>query len=94
MSELSVDKITGKTGTGGSNSPLQFSGDTVTLGIGATIGTGATISASLTNTTFPAGHIIQRVDATLTNVNTAQISGGQVNAVADAIGQILVRNTS
>jgi hypothetical protein len=40
--------------------------------------------------TFPAGHIIQRVDATLTNVNTAQISGGQVNAVADAIGQITI----
>ena len=46
MSELSVDKITGKTGTGGSNSPLQFSGDTVTLGTGTTIGTGATIGST------------------------------------------------
>jgi len=64
MSELSVDKITGKTGTGGSNSPLQFSGDTVTLGTGATIGTGAIIgstpfNASLTSASFPAGHCIK-----------------------------------
>jgi hypothetical protein len=61
MSELSVDKITGKTGTGGSNSPLQFSGDTVTLGTGTTIGTGATIGTgvSLANATFPAGHLLK-----------------------------------
>ena len=61
MSELSVDKITGKTGTGGSNSPLQFSGDTVTLDTGVTISSGATIGTgvSLANATFPAGHVIQ-----------------------------------
>ena len=60
MSELSVDKITGKTGTGGSNSPLQFSGDTVTLDTGVTISSGATIGTgvSLANATFPAGHVI------------------------------------
>ena len=69
MSELSVDKITGKTGTGGSNSPLQFSGDTVTLDTGVTIGTGATISASLANATFPAGHIIKSYCVT-TNAQT------------------------
>jgi hypothetical protein len=43
MSELSVDKITGKTGTGGSNSPLQFSGDTLSV-------------ADMSGFTFPAGH--------------------------------------
>ena len=61
MSELSVDKITGRTGTGGSNSPLQFSGDTVTLDTGVTISSGATIGTgvSLTNATFPSGHILQ-----------------------------------
>jgi len=61
MSELSVDKITGKTGTGGSNSPLQFSGDTVTLDTGVTISSGATIGTgvSLANATFPSDHVIQ-----------------------------------
>ena len=40
--------------------------------------------------TFPAGHIIQRVSATLTNLSTGEITGGQANAVADAIGQITI----
>ena len=78
MSELSVDKITGKTGTGGSNSPLQFSGDTVTLGTGVTIGTGATIgstpfNATLANATFPAGHLIKKTF--LINAEAGNVGG-------------------
>ena len=78
MSELSVDKITGKTGTGGSNSPLQFSGDTVTLGTGTTIGTGATIGsgASLANAIFPAGHVLQVLTTAKTDVYSTSTSAG------------------
>ncbi len=72
MSELSVDKITGKTGTGGSNSPLQFSGDTVTLGTGATIGTGA----SLASASFPAGHVLQVLTTAKTDVYSTSTSAG------------------
>jgi hypothetical protein len=44
MSTLKLDKITGRLGVGGENSPITLSGDTVTLGSGVT---------------FPSGHIIQ-----------------------------------
>ena len=56
---------------------------------GATLADGITL-ADMSNFTFPAGHIIQRVDATLTNITTGEITGGQANAVADAIGQITI----
>ena len=46
--------------------------------------------ADMSNCTFPAGHIIQRVNATLTNLTTGEVTGGNVNAVADAIGQITI----
>ena len=49
MSRLNVDKITGKTGTE-SGAPITLSGDTATLGSGATLGSAVT---------FPAGHVIQ-----------------------------------
>ena len=52
MSRLNVDKITGATGTA-SGAPITLSGDTATL--------------SGTGVTFPAGHIIQIVNATITN---------------------------
>ena len=75
-------------------------GMTGTLGSGVTLGNAVTGSPALNlgNTTgtlgsgitFPAGHIIQRVDATLTNITTGEITGGQANAVADAIGQITI----
>ena len=32
MSTIKVDKITGRTGTGGASSPLQFAGDTLDVG--------------------------------------------------------------
>ncbi len=76
MSELSVDKITGKTGTGGSNSPLQFSGDTVTLDTGVTISSGATIGTgvSLANATFPAGHVIGFKNSYTTNAEVISLT--------------------
>ena len=37
MSRINVDKITGKTGTN-SGAPITLSGDTATLGSGATLG--------------------------------------------------------
>ena len=46
--------------------------------------------ADMSNCTFPAGHIIQTVNATLTNLTTGEVTGGNVNAVADAIGQITI----
>ena len=45
---------------------------------------------TLAASTFPAGHIIQTVNATLTNLTTGEVTGGNVNAVADAIGQITI----
>lgn len=49
---LKVSKITGQ--DGGTNPPLSFNGDEITLGTGTTLGSGAI---------FPAGHIIQTVYA-------------------------------
>jgi hypothetical protein len=62
MSELSVDKITGKTGTGGSNSPLQFSGDTVTLGTGV----------DLSSVTIPAAGVTGTLSSSVTLNHDAQ----------------------
>ena len=69
MSTIKVDKITGKTGSAGASSPLQFNGDTLTLsnGVlssGVTGGSGLTHLASNptvtlgSNATFPVGHIV------------------------------------
>ncbi len=49
MSRLNVDKITGKTGTN-SGAPITLSGDTATLGSGATLGSAVT---------FPTGHLLK-----------------------------------
>ena len=57
---------------------------------GGAVVTTADSGATIANATFPAGHIIQRVDATLTNLTTGEVTGGQANAVADAIGQITI----
>jgi hypothetical protein len=87
MSELSVDKITGKTGTGGSNSPLQFSGDTVTLDTGVTISSGATIGSgvSLANATFPVGHVLQVKSTTLTTAFTGTSGWSDITGMAVSI---------
>ena len=68
-SELFVNKITGTSGTSG-GAPITLSGDTATLGSGATLGSAVT---------FPVGHVIQTKYAestTATNVTgTSQGSG-------------------
>jgi len=96
MSELSVDKITGKTGTGGSNSPLQFSGDTVTLGTGATINSGATIGSgvSLANATFPAGHVTQFVVVNDNSTSGASASNGANSVATSNFCTVTVPNNS
>jgi hypothetical protein len=56
MSTIKVDKITGRTGTAGASSPLQFNGDTLTLG---TINSGVSLaSATLTGTTTLTGDLV------------------------------------
>ena len=61
-SEIIVDNITGKTGTSG-GAPLTLSGDTATLGSGATLGSAVT---------FPAGHIIQVLQTVKTSDSNTQ----------------------
>ena len=56
MSTIKVDKITGRTGSAGASSPLQFNGDTLTLG---TINSGVSLaSATLTGTTTLTGDLV------------------------------------
>ena len=74
-SELFVDKITGKTGTSGS-APITLSGDTATL--------------SGTGVTFPAGHIIQVVNATITNKLSSSTKITSSTAVCDVRDQITI----
>ena len=62
MSRINVDKITGKTGTN-SGAPITLSGDTATLGSGATLGSAVT---------FPAGHIIQVLQTVKTSDSNTQ----------------------
>jgi hypothetical protein len=54
LSNLFVDKISGKSGTS-SGAPITLSGDT------ATLGSGVDINTSLATATFPTGHVIQVV---------------------------------
>ncbi len=56
MSNLFVDKISGKSGTS-SGAPITLSGDTATLGSGVTI-PAAGITGTLGSGVFPAGHVI------------------------------------
>ena len=79
--------IKGKGGAGNKLILQDQAGGAVltTADSGGIIGT-STLAAS----TFPAGRIIQTVNATLTNLSTGVITGGQVNAVADVISQITI----
>ena len=61
-SVLKVSKITGQ--DGGTNPPLSFNGDDITLGTGTILGSGAI---------FPAGHIIQTL--VYTNSGNGQTNG-------------------
>lgn len=63
MSKIYVDEITGFEGTE-TGAPITLSGDTATLGSGATIGSGVTGTLG-TGVTFPAGHVIQTVSSTI-----------------------------
>ena len=60
MSRINVDKITGATGTA-SGAPITLSGDTATIGSGATLGSAVT---------FPTHHIIQIAQTTKTATET------------------------
>ena len=75
MSELKVKYITGTIGQGEENSPITFSGDTATLGSGVT---------------FPAGHIIQIVNATITNKLSSSTKVTSSTAVCDVRDQITI----
>ena len=90
MSNLFVDKISGKSGTS-SGAPITLSGDTAILGSGVDINTSlasATIpAAGITGTlgsgvAFPAGHIIKIYGPSFYNT-----SGGQVKTT-QAYGEI------
>ena len=58
MSNLFVDKISGKSGTS-SGAPITLSGDTATLSSGVTIPAAGITGTLGSGITFPAGHIIQ-----------------------------------
>ena len=58
MSNLFVDKISGKSGTS-SGAPITLSGDTATLGSGVTIPAAGVTGTLGSGVTFPAGHVIQ-----------------------------------
>ena len=73
-SELFVNKITGTSGTSG-GAPITLSGNAATLG---------------STVTFPAGHIIQVVDATLTNIATPEEAKTSETVVANATNQITI----
>ena len=58
MSNLFVDKISGKSGTS-SGAPITLSGDTATLSSGVTIPAAGITGTLGSGITFPAGHLIQ-----------------------------------
>ena len=74
MSNLFVDKISGKSGTS-SGAPITLSGDTATLGSGVDLSSATIPAAGITGTfgsgvTFPTGHIIQTVFNTYNDQNS------------------------
>tara|TARA_B110001454_G_scaffold200204_1_gene205626 strand:+ start:1313 stop:1921 length:609 start_codon:yes stop_codon:yes gene_type:complete len=80
LSNLFVDKISGKSGTS-SGAPITLSGDTATLGSGVDLSSATIPAAAITGTlgsgvTFPEGHVIQvntKIDST--TYNNASPSG-------------------
>ena len=78
MSRLNVDKITGATGTA-SGAPITLSGDTATLGSGATIGSAVTGTLG-TGVTFPTGHVIQTVYQRTYATTSDSSSGTSIDA--------------
>lgn len=64
MSNLFVDKISGKSGTS-SGAPITLSGDTATLSSGVTGIPAAGVTGTLgSGVTFPAGHVLQVIHGT------------------------------
>jgi hypothetical protein len=74
LSNLFVDKISGKSGTS-SGAPITLSGDTATLGSGVTIPAAGITGTLGSGVAFPAGHVIQTVSdelhGTSANVTTS-----------------------
>ena len=79
MSNLFVDKISGKSGTS-SGAPITLSGDT------AILGSGVDINTSLATATFPAGHIIQVVTNTYNLTDSTTVSNNTFVRVSDGSG--------
>ena len=84
MSKIYVDEITGFEGTE-TGAPITLSGDTATLGSGATLGSAVT---------FPAGHIIQIVNATITNKLSSSTKVTSSTAVCDVRDQITITSVN
>ena len=98
MSNLFVDKISGKSGTS-SGAPITLSGDTATLGSGVTIPAAGITGTLGSGITFPAGHVVQVLSTykadTFTTGNTfADVTGLYVTITpSSASNKILVFNT-
>lgn len=85
MSKIFVDEITGFEGTE-TGAPITLSGDTATLGSGASIGSAVTGTLG-TGVTFPSGTIITR---TQYNSSTNQDFTGTTETVYTSIGNPMV----
>ena len=76
MSNLFVDKISGKSGTS-SGAPITLSGDTATLGSGVTV-PAAGVTGTLGSGVFPAGHVI----GISTLINFARYTGSDISTTS------------
>ena len=92
MSRLNVDKITGATGTA-SGAPITLSGDTATLGSGATIGSAVTGTLG-SGVTFPAGHIISFATGTVTRSSDLTIADATDYHLTDLSCDLVTTSTS
>ena len=77
MSNLFVDKISGKSGTS-SGAPITLSGDTATLSSGVTGIPAAGITGTLGSGVFPAGHVI----GISTLINFARYTGSDISTTS------------
>jgi hypothetical protein len=84
LSNLFVDKISGKSGTS-SGAPITLSGDTATLGSGVTI-PAAGITGTLGSGVFPVGHVVSSwftVSNRTSNLNVTNATNVSTGATAN-----------
>ncbi len=91
MSNLFVDKISGKSGTS-SGAPITLSGDTATLGSGVTV-PAAGITGTLGSGVFPSGHVINMASYSTRSTTNLVVNGGGADFTATQI-DITVANAS